>query len=699
MDRLTSSKGSMIEQVNLGQIPTSSFDRQNHNFLSGKLGKLIITRVDEVYPGDRITGNVAAVANFEPLAAPILGTMVMKQEAFYIPDSILWKNAHKFYTGKKDFNTPRPSVTPAAIYEAYKVLMPNLLSIYDLLDEFVNVNYVRSGRSTSLGFLTAFAPKIQSDLAALKTFANKYGVYDILYQPVFDLCVKYFGTSYLGLPDWNSKVGDALLTYSQLDPADTDDPSFSALVNALLDFYTELFEMFFGVSTQLDYIGWPVFDDWRTYFFKQVKGALYNWDGDFDNLTFPIDANMFSSIYLDWLPFRAAYVCWYWNYRDELLETDALDPESDSFLADSVGDDEVVLCTLLRVRCWYKDSFTTALTNTGDGNLNVPVAADDWRSGDTVITYYDENGNLVNTADKTSAVDAGALIARINVGGVEYSVPANYLQGAQAGSWSSSDTSQQDYYLSLDLFDRIKRLRSFVMKKLILGYEYDDVVWSSFRVKLSNVRMRIPELLGRSRDAVDMATLVNNTTTTEQIAGDKTATAWAKGNMLNINYFAEENGYYISFLTILPLQSYLGGMQRHWLKLEQFDKMWPEFATMGMDAVYNCELSAPRGKLSAAGLTDDAALTVFGYSGRYYDLKSRLDESHGRMRTDLRFITFSREFNMDNQPKLNYIFVHCWPRTDMFVTDDPNVDIIKTIDVHSALDWQRRLPVPSEYVN
>lgn len=698
MDRLSSSKGSMIEQVNLGQIPTSSFDRQNHNFLSGKLGKLIVTRLDEVYPADRITGNVSAVANFEPLATPLLGSMVMKQEAFYIPDSILWKNAHKFYTGKKNFNTPRPSITPAGIFQAYRDLLNATLSVGTFLDDWVSIP-VYAGGSDSLGFFSDYADHLHNDLVTLKSFSNLYGVYDILYLPVFELIKKYFGNSHLGLPDWNSKIGSAASAWAAVTPVTTTAPEFKAYVDLFCDFYTELYEMLFGVSTLLDYIGWPVFDDWRTYFFTYVSAALYFWEGDPEKLGFPVDSDMFSSIPLDFLPFRAAYVCWYWNYRDELLETDALDPESDTFLSDSVDDVQAVLCTLLRVRCWYKDSFTTALTNTGDGNLMVPVDVSTYGADSVDVMYYDNDGNLIDTKDRSAAITAGAAVCQISISGVEYRVPMNYLQGAQVVDYASHSESNSDYFLSLDLFDRIKRLRSFVMKKLILGYEYDDVLWSSFRVRLSNVRMRIPEILGRSRDVVDMQTIVNNTTTSEQLAGDKTATAWSNGTMSNINYFAEEHGYYISFLTIMPLQSYLGGMQRLWLKLEQFDKMWPEFATMGMDAVYNAELSAPRGALSVAGLNDVTALGVFGYQGRYFDLKSRLDESHGRMRTDLRFMTFSREFNMDNLPKLNYIFVHCWPRTDMFVTDDPNIDVIRSIDVHSALDWQRQLPVPSEYVN
>lgn len=117
MDRI-STKGSMIDQIDLSNVPHSGFDRSFHNYLSCKLGKIVPTRCEEVLPGDRIKGSTHIVANFEPLVAPILGNMVLKQETFYVPQSILWKSAHNFFTGKKGFNNPILSVSLDQMYSA-----------------------------------------------------------------------------------------------------------------------------------------------------------------------------------------------------------------------------------------------------------------------------------------------------------------------------------------------------------------------------------------------------------------------------------------------------------------------------------------------------------------------------------------------------------------------------------------------------
>lgn len=469
----------------------------------------------------------------------------------------------------------------------------------------------------------------------------------------------------------------------------------------MVDVWSFVYNFFFGPSSMLDYMGHPVLSDWHAYFYRFY--LAYALEGQ--TVPQPLPENyydVFSNISFNWLPFRAAYLCWYWNYRDQLLETGAMDPEDDSFSSDQVTPEQVVLCTLLRYRCWYKDSFTTALTNTGSGNFIVPTDVLKEYDTDRLISYY--NGEtLVDTVDAQEAYESGATIARISVGGVQYSVPMNYLESTLSAASGNSEPFEyvSTHGLSLELFDRVARLRRFTRKELILGYEYDDVLWSSFRVRLSNYRMRVPELLDRGRDAVAINTIVNNTTTAEQVAGDKTAVAWAQGRTDGVKYFVEEHGYYFHFMSIMPIPTYVGGMSRLYLKRERFDMMWPEFATMGMDAVYNFELAAPLGAGAEnlpEGLSDQSALAVFGYQGRYYDLKSEHDEAHGRFRTDLNYMLFDRRFNELNPPQLNYIFVHCHPRLDMFVTDDPSVDVIRTIDVHSKLDCFRTLPVESERV-
>lgn len=118
MDALKS-KGQMYDQIDLGKISRSGFDLSWNNKGTGKLGRIIPTRCTEVLPGDRFKCSTQAAVQFEPLAVPILSNMFVKQEHFYVPNNILWKNWDKFITGGP--NLDDTSVLPT--FSLYKVLM------------------------------------------------------------------------------------------------------------------------------------------------------------------------------------------------------------------------------------------------------------------------------------------------------------------------------------------------------------------------------------------------------------------------------------------------------------------------------------------------------------------------------------------------------------------------------------------------
>lgn len=671
-----SSKGAMVEDIRLGRVPTSGFDLAHHNFGTGKLGKIIPTMLSEVYPGDRIKGNPVCVVNFEPLVAPVMGSMVTKQEGFFVPYYQIWRNAPKFFTEKKGFNTPVPSISPRDVVRHYKNagFLPFLEHEEGINDAIFDPDSsFDEAKPYVLYFKTEFYNCNPTN--ALTTYGTDKYVMDLV-QPLIDIFNKY-----------DKNLQDMLDSIAAGTPlSDAYKREIAVLWDA---FFADYLGYLFGASSLFDYLGYPFPPDWNEWSHKFFFNATDVIDGVTDVFFVDITSKM-SNIALPWTPFRAYYLVWYWNYRDQLLELDAYDPEEDDFLSDNVSQENCILCSLLRVRCWFKDAFTTALTNTGSGNLRVPV---DSFGYDLSYQYYDSDGNLVDTKDYDAALKAGASLVSVNVGGVDVKVPMNYLSGAYQGSWSFDEigNNSSSSAVSLDLFDRIKRLRAFTQKHLINGYEMDDVVWASFEVKLSNVRMHVPEIIMRGRDVVEMNTIVNNTTTAEQIAGDKTATAYCQGRGSEINYFSEEWGLYIQNMSVMPVQTYPFGMKRLYLKRDRLDFAWPEFATMGMDAIYNCELSM------IGDLSDDDALKVFGYQGRYYDLKSFQDEAHGRMRTDMQYYIFGRKFDQFNMPKLNYIFVHCWPSLDMFVLDSDLDDVFR-YDCYNAIAEQRKLPVASEII-
>ena len=685
MDKM-SSHGAMVEQIDLSRVSRSGFDKSHHNFLTGKLGKIIPTRVKEVYPGDRIKGTTHIVTNFEPLAAPIMANMVQKDETFFVPMSVIWNKAHRFFTGKKGFEEPMPSQTLGDIYET--------LASYNLINDLNAVVSTAQGDRKVFEFtsgsmqlnIVAFEQMYRTIVGNAQSLGEEWEILDLFFPYIESLHSNYVAIKELT----SDNVGD----YIRIE-VDSD------LFTLLSTFYYDMFAFWFGPSSMLDYLG--VFHGLTSNFVKAMLETLVS-SGDLDQ--YPL-LRPTSQIPFNWLPVRGAYWCWYWYYRDQLLELNALDPEEE-MVSSHITNREVICCLLVRQRCWFKDTFTTALDNTGNGNVVVPTTQPGNANYNTVYQHYVENiDTSLNEEQIQQAINDGSAVYKLEFGdGTTYSIPSNYLSVAR--STTTEHNESIDSYLSLTLLDRARRLSSWLSKRLVLGTEYDDVVYSSFMVKLSNVKMRIPEILDQTRTQVSINVVVNNTTIPNgQIAGDKSAVAWAdNGDELGdgVNYYAEEHGYLYSFMTIMPIQSYPNGIQRLYLRQNRFDYYWPEFAQMGYDAVYAAEMAG----LPLGEALDNEALSVFGYQGRYYDLKSDLDEEHGRLLTDLDYLTFGRKFDYEGTsgdpiqdglnngyPKLNYMFVHCWPTLAPFVVDDVNADLFRS-DVHFRYAWERNMPVPSE---
>lgn len=381
---------------------------------------------------------------------------------------------------------------------------------------------------------------------------------------------------------------------------------------------------------------------------------------------------------------RANYAIWYNYYRDQLLDTLWAAP----YDGDGIGDHEILKLLLPRQRCWAKDTFTTALANTGTGSMIVPI--------DYSSSPFDSATKMVVTGVGKNDLEDMTMSKYELTDGTKVDLPTRFLSGMHAAI--SSD--QASYYgFSLDMLNRAQRAQKWLQKALIYGNRIQDRLFTSFGVKFLDNRLRIPEYLSGSRQLVQLSVNTNPTTVvtdkSSTIAGDKSANAYAYDKGDGFNRFCEEHGFIISYLTIMPEATYSYGAARMYSKLDKFDYAWPEFSTIGMDAVYTKELAN-----SSFNVGVSIARQVFGYQGRYYDYKCKQDEEHGELPTTQNMYTFSRQFdllNKDDIPKLNYVFVHCWPSLDMFVVDSPFADYFR-YDIHHSVAAERPLPVCGMYL-
>ena len=279
--------------------------------------------------------------------------------------------------------------------------------------------------------------------------------------------------------------------------------------------------------------------------------------------------------------------------------------------------------------------------------------------------------------------------------GTKIKLPTRFISGLH-----NKETDSSSYAgFSLDMLNRAQRAQKWLQKALVYGNRIQDRLFTSFGVKFLDNRLKLPEFLSSSRELVQLSVNTNPTTIvtdkSSTVAGDKSANAYAYDKGGSFNRFCEEHGFILSYLTIMPEATYPYSVSRHYSKLDKFDYAWPEFSTIGMDAVYNKELCG-----SGLNMAVSVGREVFGYQGRYFDYKCHQDEEHGELQSSQNMYTFSREYdllNEESRPKLNYIFVHCWPSLDMFVVDSAWADYFR-YDIHHSVAAERPLPLCGMYL-
>lgn len=729
----------MYDQIDLGKIQKSGFDLSYNNKGTGRIGRIIPTRCQPVLPGDRFKGSSTAAVQFEPLAVPMLANMYVRQEHFYVPNRIVWKNWDKFFTGgeKLDFTTPPPSFK--SIYD--------VLTALGLVDkgfiEFPLKNTDTMAYGWYVDTVTNSASDVRLDfnvlmphLADIRDFWTDKGqstdTLDLL-QPCIAAVDEFENNLRNHLHSWSdsngraffmSKLQEPYINYLNIDQSEygfstqlgyllsmSPDPYERAVAKAIdgysvaagvnqvfpltefgrsyVHMWYDMLKCFIGTSSNLDYLNYE----------RCTLADLYHsfYIGFIDNVgTVQFAYETFSDRVLNGLALRANYAIWYNYYRDQLLEQNQPEPSTE----DTITSDELFYLIVPRQRCWSKDTFTTALANTGTGNVVVPVVNGTAQGRRIDLSRYDVNG----AAAADASFDDLDIYEITTSRGDTIKIPTRYISGLQE---TATQKMQNQSYFSLDVLDACRRAQKWLQKALIYGNRPQDRLYTSWGVRSLDARLQLPECLATSAQMVQLSVNTNNTSIVDangaqmSLAGDKSANAYGYDKGGDFNRFCEEHGFIMSYLTILPEATYALHKSRCHSFMDKFDYPTPEFATLGMDAVYMSELMVCPSKLKVnSGTYKTVDDQVFGYQGRYYDHKSKQDEEHGTLQTTDDMYTFARTWNMfdlTSYPQLSYEFVHCFPRLDMFVVDSPLEDYFR-FDIHHAMAAERALPVCGMYI-
>lgn len=743
--KYNNSRGQLTYQIDVDVQQRNGFPIGCTFKTTGKIGLIYPTQALPVTYGDRIKNKSSVALQFNPLAVPIMANMYVKQENYYTPYNCVWQNWDNFISGGEelDFTTPPPmlslrkvfNVLSSSMYDAFSpkivftrtdsgsgIIYQSYLDKESFLNDIVIVKQAVINRAKNLGISDILRVYVVDVLDKMAELVNDYnhvnqpgyvhGVTNTNFIPIFRqefkkniedasnnnsrLPEKY------ELPEYWKDVENAVKSTAQFLPTIGNSQLMEDAYKLYpTDFMINFVDLWYGIYKP--FIGIGSYVDCLHMFRYLPKDFIYlvwlSFLNEYHNWLDGGEETPESGIYLTLQPsllvsdmsqvalnLRVQYLIWYNNYRDQLLELDAPKPRRD----DTLTNNEIITLLVPRHRCWDKDSYTTALDNPATGDAVVPTHG---------RQYIDTAYQAVNGVGQAEVERNLMNVYEISFSdGTSYRIPSNFLSGINPKDGANVDRG--NIFFSLHALDAVKRGQKFLRKALYFGNRIQDFIFTTWGVKYLDARLRLPEILSTSSAMVDLQTLVNNTTTAESVAGDRSGYAKAYDDGNGFDRHCEEAGVIMSFLTVMPEPSYGYGSDRQYFKTDRYDYPIPEFATLGMDAVYDNELvCCPNIIMFEAGKVTEMPL-VFGYQGRYYDQKFRQSTEHGELLTTQDMYTFGRHWNIydkDGRPKLNYEFVHCFPPLDMFVMDAKTEDYFRADVTHDTLS-ERTLPYHSIYL-
>lgn len=405
-----------------------------------------------------------------------------------------------------------------------------------------------------------------------------------------------------------------------------------------------------GLNTLSDYFGLPISDS--------VTGSGYN--------------NAPVSLF----PFKAYRLIYNEYYRDQNVDSElpVNVSESGRQLLSSSGLFSFDTHFTIYRRRWLKDYFTSALPTPQRGpDVTLPIAGQanvqidpNWKTTPgnqrPIPTFLDPNAPATPGSPD---IQPGYLFGTTSSDSTKYSFGAGEDKGlARHLAYDPNGTLKADLAtataVTINDLRRAIALQKFYEISARAGSRYKETIMGHFHVTSSDARLQRPEYLGGGVSTINISEIPQTSATgSASPQGNLAGKGFGIGRSNRSSFFAEEHGYLIGILSIIPDAIYFQGINKSWNRLNQEDYYWPSFAHLGEQPILKSELYAP------ANLNTFSDL--FGYAPRYAEYKYAPSTIHGLFRTQLANWIFARKLSAAN---LNSDFLSVPNITSPFAVQD-----------------------------
>lgn len=358
------------------------------------------------------------------------------------------------------------------------------------------------------------------------------------------------------------------------------------------------------------------------------------------------------------LPFKAYHKIYNDYYRDQNFTSEVDLQTSMSGVVIDNSDDELNSHLFeLQNRCWEKDYFTSALPWTQRGvQMSIPFPVDVPVSGVLNLFPYDDQAERIAKQSEVSSTNNGVYTRASANTTDSFNFWLNSQNSGQNAfkvvPYENSDDSlaargTNEGAPTINDLRAAMRIQEWLERNAVGGSRYIEQIYAHFGVKSSDARLQRAEYLGGGRVPCVVSEVQQTSESGTTPLGELGGHGLAVGQSIKFKSFFEEHGFVIGILSIMPRSMYCNGINRMFLRRDKFDYFWPNFAHLGEQAIYNCEVKANQ--------TSSDSFGEWGYQSRYAEYKFSPGEVHGTLRTNRSYWHFGRNFN--SLPNLNESFV------------------------------------------
>lgn len=411
-----------------------------------------------------------------------------------------------------------------------------------------------------------------------------------------------------------------------------------------------------------------LWDDWEDFISGGVDGSFADpipeWEPTdttegslWDFLGFPTGVDPDGAYPIDF-PRPAYNLVFNEYYRDESLQAEV-----------PLTNESILL------RNWSKDYFTSALTEQQRGTAPaLPISGTTnatWVNGTTIQTGTGAATMTLNAAAGNNIIYASSNDARDNL---HAALEANTIDLSVASTFDIAD---------LRLAFQIQK---WLERNNRAGARYTEFLGAHFGVSPRDDRLQRPEYIGGAKTPCIISEVLQTSSTDVTSAQGNLA-----GHGISVQdaycgkYHVKEFGLIIGIMSIMPVPAYSQGINKQWLRKTKYDFYFPEFANLSEQAIIQAEIFAN-------GVSSDNN-TIFGYQGRYDEMRIKQNQICSQMRTTFNYWHLGREFDAMTPPELNEDFIQCIPRKDIFAAPAEPGLIVNFSNVIKAF---RPIPLSAE---